>query len=60
MLPFLLADPRALWEDTVTYGTGTYRILGYGLSALLLRAHVIADRNSHYPFFVLALVVWLP
>ena len=59
-LPFLVADPRALWEDTVTYGTGTYRILGYGLSALLLRAHVIADRNSHYPFFVLALVVWLP
>ena len=59
-LPFLVADPRALWEDTVTYGTGTYRILGYGLSALLLRAHLIADRNSHYPFFLLALVVWLP
>ena len=60
VLPFLLADPQALWEDTVTYGTGTYRILGYGLSALLLRAGVIADRHDDYPFFVLALVVWAP
>ena len=60
VLPFLVADPRALWEDTVTYGTGTYRILGYGLSALLLRAGIVADRNADYPFFVLVLLLWAP
>jgi glycosyl transferase family 87 len=59
-VPFLVADPRALWEDTVTYGAGTYRILGYGLSALLLRAGVIEDRGGAYPFFLLVALVWLP
>ena len=60
LLPFLVADPRALWEDTITYGTGTYRIVGYGLSALLLRANVIEDRTDAYPFFALVVAVWLP
>ena len=59
-LLFAVADPRALWDDTVTYGAGTYRILGYGLSALLLRAGIIDDRGGAYPFFVLGLLVWLP
>jgi hypothetical protein len=59
-LPFVAADAGALWNDTVTYGTGTYRIVGYGLSALLLRAHVIGDHNGAYPFFLLVVVVWLP
>jgi Glycosyltransferase family 87 len=59
-LPFLIADPGALWRDTISYGTGTYRILGYGLSALLLNLGVIDDRYSAYPFALLALVVWLP
>src|SRR4029079_15858765 len=27
-LPFAIADAGALWDDTVGYGTGTYRILG--------------------------------
>ena len=36
-LPFLIADPGALWDDTIAYGAGTYRIVGYGLSALLVR-----------------------
>ena len=40
--------------------TGTYRILGYGLSALLLNAGVIDDRYGAYPFALLALLVWLP
>ena len=31
--PFLIADPRALWDDTITYGAETYRIVGYGLSS---------------------------
>ena len=59
-LPFLIADAGALWGDTISYGTGTYRILGYGLSALLLNVGVIDDRYSAYPFALLALLVWLP
>src|SRR5207248_2749434 len=59
-LPFLVADPGAFWTDTVRYGAGTYRIVGYGLSALLLRAHVLTDRNGAYPFFPLAIAIWLP
>ena len=37
ILPFLIADPVAFYEDTVKYGAGTYRIVGYGLSAILVR-----------------------
>jgi hypothetical protein len=59
-IPFILDDPRAVWEDTITYGTGTYRIVGYGLSALLVRAGVIDDRLGDYPFVPLVLLVWLP
>jgi hypothetical protein len=60
VLPFLVADPGALWSDTVAYGAGTYRIIGYGLAALLLNAGVIDDRFGYYPFVPLALVLWLP
>jgi len=59
-LPFLVADPGALWSDTVAYGAGTYRIVGYGLSALLVRAGAIEDRFDPYPFVLLALLVWAP
>jgi len=59
-VPFLVADAGALWRDTVAYGASTYRILGYGLSALLLNAGVIDNRYGAYPFALLALVVWLP
>ena len=59
-LPFLIADPGALWDDTIAYGAGTYRIVGYGLSALLVRAGVIDDRFDPYPFTLLALLVWAP
>ena len=59
-LPFLIADPGALWRDTIDYGASTYRILGYGLSALLYNAGVINSRYGSYPFAILALVVWLP
>lgn len=59
-LPFLVADPGALWRDTIAYGTGTYRIIGYGLSGLLVRSGVIDDRFGAYPFVPVALLVWLP
>ena len=32
VLPFLVADPVAFYDDTVKYGAGTYKIVGYGLS----------------------------
>jgi len=60
ILPFFLWDPSAFWQDTVKYGAGTYRIVGYGLSAILVRIGVIADREGTYPFALLALLVWLP
>ena len=60
VLPFLIADPRALWDDTIAYGAETYRIIGYGVAGLLVRAGVIDDRFDPYPFLALALLVWLP
>ena len=59
-LPFLIASPGALWADTIGYGTGDYRIIGYGLASLLVRLDVLHDRNAAYPFGLLALLVWLP
>jgi hypothetical protein len=60
VLPFLVADPAAFWDDTVKYGAGTYRIVGYGLSAILVRLGVIDDRDGTYPFALIALVTWVP
>jgi hypothetical protein len=59
-LPFLIADPQAFWDDTIAYGADTYRIVGYGLSALLLNLGVLDDRFGYYPFLPLALLVWAP
>jgi hypothetical protein len=59
-LPFLIADPGALWDDTIAYGADTYRIVGYGLSALLLNLGALDDRFGYYPFLPLAVFVWLP
>jgi hypothetical protein len=60
MLPFVVADAGAFWRDTLSYGSGTYRIIGYGLSALLLHAGIVHDRFGRYPFVPIALVTWLP
>lgn len=59
-LPFLVADPGAFWADTVEFGAGTYKIVGYGLSAMLVRAGILADRDGEYPFAAIALLTWLP
>jgi hypothetical protein len=58
-LPFLVADPGALLDDTITYGASTYRIIGYGLAGLLVEAG-LAEREGDYPFALLALLVWAP
>jgi len=60
LLPFLIADPSAFWDDTVRYGAGTYRIVGYGLSAILIRLGILDDRNGSYPFALIAVLTWLP
>lgn len=59
-LPFIVADPTAFWEDTVEFGAGTYKIVGYGLSAMLVRAGILADRDGAYPFALIAVITWLP
>ena len=58
-VPFLLVDAQAVWDDTIAYGTGTYRIIGYGLAGLLVGAGVV-ERDGDYPFALLAAFVWLP
>jgi Glycosyltransferase family 87 len=60
ILPFLIADPVAFYEDTIKYGAGTYRIVGYGLSAMLVEAGIVADRKAAYPFGLIALLTWVP
>jgi hypothetical protein len=60
ILPFFVADPSAFWEDTVEFGAGTYKIVGYGLSAMLVRAGILDDRDGSYPFALIALLTWLP
>jgi hypothetical protein len=60
ILPFLIADPVAFYDDTIRYGAGTYRIVGYGLSAILIRIHVLTDRDGSYPFGLIAVLTWVP
>jgi Glycosyltransferase family 87 len=60
VLPFLIADPVAFYDDTVKYGAGTYKIVGYGLSAILIRLGVLEDRDGSYPFALIALLTWVP
>jgi hypothetical protein len=60
VLPFLIADPVAFYDDTVKYGAGTYRIVGYGLSGILIRLGILEDRDGSYPFVLFALLTWVP
>ena len=60
VLPFLIADPVAFYDDTVKFGAGTYKVVGYGLSGILVRVGIVANRNGAYPFAPLALLLWLP
>jgi hypothetical protein len=60
VLPFLLWDPGAFYRDTVKYGAGTYKIVGYGLSAILVRLGIVEDRDGSYPFALIALLTWVP
>jgi hypothetical protein len=59
LLPFAIANPGAFWSDTISYGTETYRIVGYGLAQLLEEAGLVSA-SGDYPFLLLVLLVWLP
>jgi len=59
LLPFAIANPAAFWSDTISYGTETYRIVGYGLAQLLEEAGLVSA-SGDYPFLLLVLLVWLP
>lgn len=60
ILPFLAADPAAFYDDTIKFGAGTYKIVGYGLSAILVRIGILEDRDGSYPFALIALLTWVP
>ena len=60
LLPFVSAGPGAFWADTISYGTETYRIVGYGLAQLLEEAGWVGAESGEYPFLLLVLLVWLP
>jgi Glycosyltransferase family 87 len=60
VLPFLIADPVAFYDDTIKFGAGTYKIVGYGLSAILIRLGILEDREGSYPFALVALLTWVP
>ena len=42
-------------RDTVEFGAGAYRVVGYGLSNLLVRADLV-ERTGSYPFVWLAIL----
>ena len=58
-LPFLVWGPGAFLDDTIVFGTSAYRIVGYGLSGILVDLNVVV-RDGSYPFVLIALVTWLP
>ena len=60
ILPFVVWDAGAFWADTVGYGGSTYRIVGYGLSGLLLEGGLLDSRTGPYPFVALVGLIWLP
>ena len=59
VLPFLAWGPSAFVHDTLVYGTSAYRIVGYGLSGILVDLDVVT-RDGSYPFWLFALLLWLP
>src|SRR5690348_17652920 len=51
--PFVLADPRAFWSDTVLYTNGgvadAYPIAGYGFGEFLYQDRKSTRLNSSHP-----------
>jgi len=63
-LPFLLWDPKAFIESTVTYLAGgsatSYPISGYGFGMLLYQLGFIKSLTAYYPFTIWQAIVSIP
>ncbi|MFA6525149.1 MAG: glycosyltransferase 87 family protein [Patescibacteria group bacterium] len=65
IVPFLIWDFGAFWEDVFLYPSGklptSYPITGYGFSQLMLMAKVgVKTIHDYYPFWILQLIVSAP
>lgn len=64
IIPFLIWNPRAFYEDTVLYIIGSgqqgFPITGIGLSQLLLQIGVIPSSHAQVPFIWLSLAFSVP
>ncbi|MFO7678610.1 MAG: hypothetical protein R6X34_01025 [Chloroflexota bacterium] len=64
LIPFLLWDASALFDDTVAHivgsGEDTLPIRGWGLSTLLLSFGVIPTPETDFPFIIFVLLLGLP
>ena len=59
-LPFLIASPTDVWNDTVAFGTGSFHIASYGMSGVLARFGVVGRGSADYPALMLMALVWAP
>ena len=49
VLLFLVASPATVWNDTVAYGTGSFHIASYGVSARSPAFDTLRSRGADYP-----------
>ena len=64
LMPFVLWDPTAFFEDTVLYILGgteySFPIRGIGLSYLLVTMGLLPSYQASFPFVVLSTIIGLP
>jgi hypothetical protein len=64
LLPFVLWDPGAIFDDVWAWSAGTspssYQIRGWGLSNLVLALSLVPDKQAYFPFWIPQLIVCLP
>lgn len=62
--PFLLWNPQAYWESTVSFLQGStlvsYPVAGYGLGMVLYQLGVIRDIHAYYPFIFWQIGIAIP
>jgi hypothetical protein len=63
MLPFVLWNPVAFYQDTISYPAGTlttsYPINGYGLSVLFYKLGLVKELTDYLPMWVIQIPVTL-
>jgi 4-amino-4-deoxy-L-arabinose transferase-like glycosyltransferase len=64
MGPYLVWDPRAMFDDVWRWSNGTsspaYQIWGWGASNLVLAAGWVKSRFDYWPFWLPQLIIGLP